>query len=160
MDLTAVKKVYISLSAVHSGTGPAPYLTLKMQELKEKVYDPIINEICKVVSDQYRSQSIGNVFLCGTLSTLLYMKQRLDTITNNVIVVSNDDLSSAHGAVYHGLNEKLGIPRTAPICVDEPSRLIEDNLQNNKNDDDYTHIIGIGMFKIKIYHLVALIGMN
>lgn len=131
-----------------------------MQDLKNKVYDPIINEICKIVSDQYKSKSIGYIFLCGTLSTLLYMKQRFDTITNNTIVVSNDDLSSAHGAVYHGLNEKLGIPRTAPICVDEPSRIIEDNLQNSKNDNDYTHIIGIGMFQIKTFFLYIFIYIH
>ncbi|KAF1805120.1 hypothetical protein FB192DRAFT_1056606 [Mucor lusitanicus] len=115
-----------------------------MKDLKSKVYDPIVDGICKHVAQEQSTHSTTYVFLCGTLSTLDYMKQRLDSITNNVIVVSNDDLSAAHGAVYYGLNEKLGIPRSAPICIEtETSRLTEDSPMHSKEEDDYTHIIGI-----------------
>ncbi|KAI8644417.1 hypothetical protein BD408DRAFT_413403 [Parasitella parasitica] len=143
LDLSINTQVPIKLLAFQSTIGAAPYLTLEMSDLKKKVYDPIIDEICKLVSEQCKSVSGEYVFLCGTLSNLQYMKQRLNAIASNVIIVSNDDLSSAHGAVYYGLSEKLGIPRTAPIClVEEHSILAEDNAQHS-NDDDYTHIIGI-----------------
>ncbi|CEP09549.1 hypothetical protein [Parasitella parasitica] len=152
LDLSIETQVPIKLLTFQSAKGAAPYLTLEMSDLKKKVYDPVIDEVCKLVSEQCRSASRDYVVLCGTLSHLQYMRQRLNSLTKNMLVVSNDDLSSAHGAVYYGLSEKLGIPRTAPICLfDEPSRLAEDSTLNMK-DDDYTHIIGIG--------ILALVSLN
>ncbi|KAL9548488.1 hypothetical protein PS6_006583 [Mucor atramentarius] len=143
LDLHADRKVNIRLSSAVANK-PAPYIALDMKDLKRKVYDPIVDDICKHVSEEQKMHSTNYVFLCGTLSTLDYIKQRLDAITNNVITVSNDDLSAAHGAVYYGLNEKLGIPRIAPICVEsEKSRLAEDSTVHSNKEDDYTHIIGI-----------------
>ncbi|KAK4519287.1 uncharacterized protein ATC70_009519 [Mucor velutinosus] len=143
LDLQADRKVNILLSPAISKK-PAPYLALDMKDLKHKVYDPIVDGICKHVAEEQKTHATDYVFLCGTLSTLEYVKQRLDAITNNVIVVSNDDLSAAHGAVYYGLNKKLGVPRNAPICIEtETSRLAEDDTMHNKEEDDYTHIIGI-----------------
>ncbi|CAO3617330.1 unnamed protein product [Mucor fragilis] len=143
LNLEADKKVNIFLSPVISNK-PAPYLSLEMKDLKRKVYDPIIDGICKHVAEEQNTHAAKYVFLCGTLSTLDYLKQRLDATTNNVIAVSNDDLSAAHGAVYYGLTEKLGVPRNAPICIEsETSRLAEDTIMHSGQEDGYTHIIGI-----------------
>ncbi|KAL9540657.1 hypothetical protein MBANPS3_009556 [Mucor bainieri] len=143
LDLQADRKVNIFLSPSISKK-PAPYLALDMKDLRLKVYDPVVDDICNHVLEEQKAHSTTYVFLCGTLSTLNYMKERMDTITNNVIVVSNDDLSAAHGALYYGLNEKLGVPRNAPICIEsETSRLAEDDTTHTIQEDDYTHIIGI-----------------
>ncbi|GAN07365.1 conserved hypothetical protein [Mucor ambiguus] len=143
LDLQADRKVNILLSPSTSKK-PASYLSLDMKDLKCKVYDPIVDGICNQVAEEKEAHATNYVFLCGTLATLDYMKQRLDAIANNVIVVSNDDLSAAHGAVYYGLNEKLGVPRSAPICIEsEASCSAEDDTVQNSQEDDYTHIIGI-----------------
>lgn len=129
-----------------------------MKDLKRKVYDPIIDGICKHVAEEQNTHAAKYVFLCGTLSTLDYLKQRLDATTNNVIAVSNDDLSAAHGAVYYGLTEKLGVPRNAPICIEsETSRLAEDTIMHSGQEDGYTHIIGIGKY---CTFLLARVSIN
>lgn len=149
MDLDDEKVVYVDLL---QSQDPTPYLTLDIKDIKQQVYDPILTEIFNATSKLYNSTSANYVFLCGTLSRLPYMAQEFEKITNNLDIVFYDDMSATYGAVYQALSEKLANPRTAPICIQEASRVLEDKKCHDLSNYGYTHIIGIGK---NAYHIAV-----
>lgn len=121
-----------------------PYLTIRVDDLKKYVFDPVIDKVCVLVDKIWKQFQPDAFFLTGNLSSSEYLFHKLCEIVEDVTVVHEKDLSAAKGAVYHGLKEPLSIQRVT---------LINKNLENvvRKIDDSYydfdyssyTHVIGI-----------------
>jgi hypothetical protein len=125
-------------------------LTLSTDELKLKVYDPIINKICDQIQAVIIKQKPKKLFLFGKLSNSEYLYERLDEINDkckikeDIIIVQEKDLSAAQGTVYHGLTAPLSIERITPIHDGEPIVRKEDYSYYDFSYEHYSHVIGIG----------------
>lgn len=144
---------------IHATKSQNPYLTLSTEDLKSKVYDPIINKICdqvQIAINKHKQQKPKKLFLFGKLSNSEYLYERLTKIkddsgiTEDIILIQEKDLSAAQGTVYHGLTAPLSIERVTPIH-DGINEIVhkEDDSYYDFNYGQYTHVIGIG--KIKTY---------
>ncbi|ORX62917.1 hypothetical protein DM01DRAFT_1331025 [Hesseltinella vesiculosa] len=94
-------------------------LILQAAELKEKVFDPVINQVLQLIEQQFREldgQTIDYLFLVGGFGTSHYLYQRIqDTFRNRIhqIVCPNRaEMAIVRGAVYFGLH-----PRTITARV-------------------------------------------
>lgn len=122
-----------------------PYLTLKVDDLKKYVFDPVIDKVCVLVDKMWKLLQPDAFFLTGSLSSSEYLVDRLGEIVKDVTVVPEKDLSAAKGAVYHGLKEPLSVQRVTLINkgVEKVVRKI-DSSYYDFDYSSYTHVIGIG----------------
>lgn len=148
MDFNSKKEVFLRVPSLLTASKSPCYIQLNLDELKSKVYDEVLDHICTQMSDVImKNVSPRFIFLCGVMSRSMYLRQRLQVFKpKELVILSEEQLSAAQGAIYYGLNKELQTKRVAPMSmsIEPPIRVVEKQSYYDFSYDKYTHVIGIG----------------
>ncbi|KAI9271822.1 hypothetical protein BDA99DRAFT_557033 [Phascolomyces articulosus] len=97
-------------------------LTLSGQELKEKVFDPVVNKVISLIDQQYQQipdHRLNFLFLVGGFGSSKYLYQRIQNVFQNTKVnqivypAERAALAVVRGAAYYGLNPRVVVSRVS-----------------------------------------------
>ncbi|KAI8143009.1 hypothetical protein BJV82DRAFT_613072 [Fennellomyces sp. T-0311] len=86
-------------------------LTLPVNELKEQVFDPVVDPVLQLITEQLAQSPdcLDAIFLIGSLSKSIYLYRRAEEMFSNRVgmikVPPRSELAYSRGATYFGLDQ-------------------------------------------------------
>ncbi|KAI9025151.1 hypothetical protein CLU79DRAFT_744308 [Phycomyces nitens] len=114
----------IELKEIGEVDGTLPVL---VQELKEQVFDPVIDQVLELISDQLdNAKDIGTIFLVGGFGQSKYLLKRIKEVFGSkvasIFAPSRGEMAVTRGAVLYGVDPAVITQRVARrtygICTD------------------------------------------
>ncbi|KAF8978267.1 hypothetical protein BGZ46_006649 [Entomortierella lignicola] len=97
------------------------YMLLKASELKEFVFEPVVNKVLALIQQQLDgAKGCSAIFMVGGFGSSKYLlkrvKQEFGGITRTISSPNRPELAVVCGAVYVGLNPKIVSARVTRLC--------------------------------------------